>query len=557
MTATVNPDQIFAQFKLPPQDADILSFCAGRKAAKVAEWVNALKHTQVSHTAAMLYQAIQEIVHLRTDAKTRFEMLESLWPTAQHAIQGLSREFLNQPLILPPSGQKAALVAQALQKHFVDGYSLCAKEIHEQKRTRQLHREILVNTLFRAATGAGQLILRNAQLYTQAPPGIWLRLHGLMQIATFHDLQKVPITLDQADVVDVRSIQDAWLHVVSFACVRPNQLSQSEIALAYRALEGWARHVDIHGQISDDRRNLFLVDLSADKPPVGKSRFKAGGQSMLVELDFQRLINQLSKLSDDLTVRADSLGQIPGVSIPANLPEGLKKHILGCWSQAASRHQDRQPANQRIDVCLGLIDCHYQLANQTSFNDFLNDPVGAPGSGAPLDSFMRALHPEDDNGNRSPRPSIFSITLQNTSPGGYCLLWTGDLPSRLEAGELIGVRGPDGQHWNLGIIRWIRQLKNASQLGLQLLTDEAIPFGAAIMYDMGGYSDYMRAIHIATPSIPGQPPSLLTAAVPFKEGLRVKMKQEASDIDIRLKKCVYSTGKIRLFSFETLAPREK
>lgn len=556
MTSTVNPDQIFAQFKLPPQDAELLTFCVARKAVKVAEWVNALKHTQVSHTAAMLYQAIQEIVHLKTDAKTRYEMLESLWPTAQHAIQGLSRDFLNQPLILPPTAQKAALVAQALQKHFLDGYTLCAKEIHEQKRTRQLHRDILTNALYRAATGAGQLILRNTQLYTQAPPGVWLRLHGLMQIATYYEVHKVPVTIDTAVTVDVRSIQDAWLHAISFACIRPNQLSQNELALAFKTLAGWARHVEAHDRLSKDKRNLYLVDLLADRPPINKSRFQPGEQGVLVELDFQRLISQLSKLSDDLTQRTEGLGQSPGVSIPSDLPDGLKKHIVGCWSQAASRHQKREPTNQSIDVCIGLIDCHFQLSNQTSFSEFLNDSSGAPGSGAPLDSFMRALHPEDENSRKASRPSVFNITLQNTSPGGYCLLWSGDLPNRLEAGELIGVRGTHEHSWSIGIIRWIRQLKGASQLGLQLLTDEAAPFGVAIMYDMGGYSDYMRAIHIAVPSIPGQPPSLLTSAVPFQENLRVKMKQNLTETDIRLKKCVYSTGKIKLFTFEQLVPKD-
>lgn len=556
MTSTVNPDQIFAQFKLPPQDADLLTFCVARKAAKVTEWVNALKHTQVSHTAAMLYQAIQEIVHLKTDAKNRYEMLESLWPTAQHAIQGLSREFLNQPLILPPTAQKAALVAQALQKHFLDGYSLCAKEIHEQKRSRQLHKDILAKTLYRGATGASQLILRNAQLYTQAPPGVWLRLHGLMQIAMFYDLQQTPVTIDPTVAADIRNIQDAWLHAVSFACVRPNQLSQNEIALAFKTLAGWARNIDMHERISKDKRNLYIVDMSIDKPPINKSRFQPGESATLVELDFQRLINQLSKLSDDLSRRATGLGQDPGLSIPADLSESLKKHILGCWSQVANRHQERQPTNQRIEVSIGLIDCHYQLCSQTSFNRFLNDPGGAPGSGAPLDSFMRAMQPEDANSNKTPRPTVFNITLQNTSPGGYCLLWSGDLPNRLEAGELIGVRGPHEHSWSIGVIRWIRQLKGASQLGLQLLTDEAVPYGVAIMYDMGGYSDYTRAIHIAAPAIPGLPQCLLTSAVPFQENLRVKMKQESTETDIRLKKCVYSTGKIKLFSFEQLVPNK-
>src|SRR5690606_38092336 len=144
-----------------------------------------------------------------------------------------------------------------------------------------------------------------------------LKLHGLIQIAAFYELQKVPVTIDPAVAIDVRSIQDAWLHAVSFACIRPNQLSQNESALAFKTLAGWARNVDLQERISKDKRNLFVVDLSTDKPPINKSRLQSGEQSTLVELDIQRLISQLSKLSDDLTRRADGLVQSPGLSIPA------------------------------------------------------------------------------------------------------------------------------------------------------------------------------------------------------------------------------------------------
>ena len=103
------------------------------------------------------------------------------------------------------------------------------------------------------------------------------------------------------------------------------------------------------------------------------------------------------------------------------------------------------------------------------------------------------------------------------------------------------------------MVRWVKQLKGGSQLGIQVLTNQPVPYGAASVFDMGGFSDYMRAIHIPTSGNADQAPSLLTASVPFQENTRVKLKQDDNVIDVRLNKCLFSTSKFKLFSFETLS----
>ena len=174
-----DPALLLAQFKLPPQDINLLTFCLSKKPGKVAEWADELKLTQTKATSAELYKAVPEIAHLKTDAKSRFEMLEAVWPAVQHVAQELSKDFLNQPLMMPDAAQKAAIVAQALQKHLLDGYTVCVKELVDQKRLKAGQQELLQHAIFRAISCAGLLMLRNYQLYTPVPPGVWLRLHGL------------------------------------------------------------------------------------------------------------------------------------------------------------------------------------------------------------------------------------------------------------------------------------------------------------------------------------------------------------------------------------------
>lgn len=551
MAKLPNPDEIYGRFNLPPQDLDLLGFCAGKKAGQVDQWIKQLRHTQIGKTASLLYQAVPQVAHLRTDPKTRFEMLELLWPVTQQAIQGLSRDFLNQPLVLPEPAQKAALVAQALQKNLVDGYTLCTLDLHRQKLSRHANRELLVSALYRAVTGIGLLMLRNHQLYTQIPAGHWTRIHGLYAIAMHYELHEHLVKIEHSPT-DPRNVQDAWLHASGLACSRLNQLVQQDISIAFSTLAAWSCHIQIRPGITADQRNLYVVDLESDQPPVIKARHAAAKNHHLTfELDFQRLVNQVSKMSDSADMPDDQFLQ-GTLNRPPGLHESLTQHLLTSWNTAPQRHQDRQQTNHTIEICAGLTDCHFQMTHETPFEEFLQGHSRGGHDDVQM-LLKRASRSPESDAPKARRQCIHNLTVQNTSAGGFCLLWSGELPSKLEAGELVALRYPGRETWDLCAVRWIRQLKGASQLGVQLIARKAEPCAVAITYDLGGFSDYQRAIRITSPAISGQPPSLLTFAVPFQAGLRIKLKEAQRETDVRLKQCIYSTGKIKLFTYDVLS----
>jgi hypothetical protein len=545
-----------SQFKLPPQDINLLSFCESNKLLKVKAWVDDLKLTQVKNTCIQLYDAIPEIGHLKTDTKTRYDMLEAVWSVTQQSLLGLLKEFLQQPLILPEPAQKTALLAQALQKHLLDGYLLCAKELVQQKKLKPAQRELLLNCLYRAMTALSLLMLRAYQLYTAIPPSMWQRAHALYQVGEFYDLHTQPAPAAAGSAAT--TVSDLYVRLLALASVRPNQLAQYDIATAFRALESWARLINLLPSATAEESNLFLADLNLDNGPITKSRYDGNPNHRVLELDFHNLVNQLSKLGGKLPNGPEWLNSTPSISIPNDMPASLVEHMLHCWSNPTQRHQERRRLDMEIDVCVGVIDCHYQLCGGVEFDQFVNpreelldDSFLSGGFDALIASMSGKKNVITTKTVRQP---VFRALLQNASAGGYCLFWPGDLPpSRVEAGELIGLREPDRRVWSVGVVRWIKQLKGGSQLGIQLLTHQPVPYGAACVFDMGGYSDYMRAIHIPTPNMADQPPSLLTAAVPFQENVRVKLKQEDSVIDVRLNKCVFSTSTFKLFSFETLS----
>lgn len=557
MSHLFEPILKLSQFKLPPQDIELLSFCESNKLLKVQSWIDDLKLTQIKNTCIRLYDAIPEVGHLKTSTKTRYDMLEAFWPVTQQSLQGLLKDFLQQPLILPEPAQKTALLAQALQKHLLDGYTLCAKELIQQKKLKATQRELLLNSLYRALSALSLLMLRAYQLYTAIPATMWLRAHALYQVAEFYDLHKEPAPVAAGNAAT--TLTELYVRLVALASIRPNQLAQNDIASAFRALEGWARLINLLPSATAEESNLFLVDLGQDTGPIAKSRFDGNPDHRVLELDFHGVVNQLSKLSGgNLSGGTDWLNQAPSVSIPADMPTSLVEHILHCWSNPAQRHQERRRLDAEVDACVGLIDCHYHLCGGVEFDQFINPRDDTPGdsflSGG-FDALVASMSGKKDvDTPRAARQTVFRVLLQNASTGGYCLFWQGDLPtSRMEAGELIGLREPDRRVWSIGVVRWVKQLKGGSQMGIQLLTNQPVPYGAASVFDMGGFSDYMRAIHIPTSGIADQAPSLLTASVPFQENTRVKLKQDDSVIDVRLSRCLFSTSKFKLFSFETLS----
>ncbi len=559
MSTLFDPSLSLSQFQLPPLDIQVLSFCKSNKLLPLKNWADDLKLTQVNPTSVVLYRAVPEVVRLKTTAKTRFEMLEHLWHPLQQCLVGLSKEFLQQPLILPEKARNAAVLAQALQKHLVDGYTLCVLQMVEQNRLKSGQQDLVLAAIARALQAISLVVLRSLQLYSNVPGKLWLRAHVLYQVAEYFEINNKILPQKLIEESGLRSVQELYIRLVALGCTRPNQLSQSDIHKTFTGLCSWVKHIGLLPSATAEPNNFYLVDLNEDCGPINKNRFDGPPTHRVVELDFQSLVSQLSKLSG--TKNGDDWGNKPALTIPADISSTLVAHMLDCWSNSAQRHQERQRADIDAEACIGMIDCHFHLCGGIDFQNFLH-PHSEPDddflSGG-FDNLVASLSKKENviDKPKTDRQTVFQIVIQNISAGGYCLLWQGDLPSKIEAGELVGLRERGRRAWSIGVIRWVRQLKDASQLGIQLLTNQPVPYGAAVTYDMGGYSDHMRAIHIPAPMMANQPPSLLTGPMPFQENSRVKLKQDDQNLEVRLNRCIFSTSKLKLFSFETLAADEE
>lgn len=535
---------------LPTQDLSTLSFCNGAKASRVKDWIEQLRVTQTSQTGIALYEALPEINRLNCDAKTRFEILEAIRPATQSTISGLSKEFLNRPIVLPQNSKKTAIVAQSLQKHLIDGYILVARDIIEKQHAITKLSDTFIVVLHRAISGISALFLRNYQLYTAAPKNLWHSLHSLYVIAEHYKISANAV-VDEAALINAKgnsktTIKTAYLKTILLASSRPNQLGQNDLAALQDAFNQWGSSLKTHKGLSENSDIHYCVDLDSDSPPSGIAQFKSLEKAELdlnhdiLELDFRGILSSIDKINKGLLIPISSI---------------VKDHLISTWKAVPNRNQDRRRVQGLADICVGLSDLHYLLAKNQTFAHFMSQEEDLNTGDIHLDG----ITPNQSSTNTSDSQDIdyFKVSVQNVSRGGYCVLWEGDVPSKLEAGEVIGIKDSTRRPWTVCVIRWVRQCKQGAQLGLQVLSDRAQAFGAAQMYDMGGYSDFMRALYLPASHIEDTTASLLTPSAPFQAMDKVKVSDGEKQQILQLENRLFSTKSVQQFMFSSFENKDE
>ncbi len=550
MAHNFNPKEFLNAQLLPVQDLKQPSFCSSSKAVKIQAWADNLRATKISHTSVLLYQSIAELNRVKSDYENRFKFMEAIRPIVQNCIEGIKGEYLQRPLALNEDQQKFAIIAQALQKYMVDGYMLCAREIANLPRFKANTLELMSTVLQRAMAGVGLFFFRSHQLYASAPKGMWQTLHGLYQVAEYYELLDKTVSDPLEHNASAFSVQAAWVRVLMLSTAKANQLSNNDIAKAYTAFASWATLVKIHEGVSSDKDNFYLVNISQDEAPSYKSRFEGKETDRVIELDFKTLLGRLSKQGGN---KEDT--EIDGhrPTVPKDFPDTLLDHLLGAWGNLSQRKLGRRDVNITADIAIGFIDCHYFLAGKKKFDEFVSGNSDYEQAGT---SFTPQAFGKDFDNSESDRPT-WNVQVQNVSTGGYCLLWKGEKPIRLESGELICLKEKNRYSWNLGVIRWIKQLKSGTQMGVQLLSSQAQACGAAQIFDMGGQSDFMRALLIPKNSSLNPADSIVTPKAPFTESQKVKIMSGERIVSIRLNKCLFSTGSLKQFAYAELAGTEE
>ncbi len=564
------------KLRIPRQDlSEFAPF--GLTVDQARNWAEGLPMANTAQVAQQLRGALSDLNRVDMAPNIRFEVLEALRPTLHTALSTLSKYYLNQPVVLPEEPRKASRLAQNLYELVTTAYTIAGIQTIQRRQSisNANPAKLVCQALHRAITNSSMKLLVSYQLYQPVELHAWTELHQLFLLA---ERQKLTSQIVTDELSGDGSITDAYLRSLMMGCCKPNQLRQRDLAGVYKGLREWVEYIDLLP--ADANNGLFLIDFSSDHPPIYASLYsEVPGPSCRV-INTDTLIEHLQKLRQDTGEQSIVFDKDTVVS------PNVLEHVITSWGVMSKRNFARAPGQEKLWVSVGLSNTHYYVSGGISFEKLISfDGVQALSEDAERNPFMGEASSreseiwdnsfsEDGDGEKismedielhireaeksqgtptKERHPVFPVRMANVSPGGYCLEWSADIPSHIKTGDAIAVREVDSRSWSIAVIRWVSQLKNQTTLlGVELLSPRATPYGARVQHKTGEHGDLMRALLLPEIKLVGQPSTLITPRVGFKERQKVTLIRGGEESYIQLFKKVSSTAAYNQFEFRDI-----
>ncbi len=570
--------------EIPAQHLDAPGFCAA-DSQMLANWASQLPRGNLGDTSRQLFNGLQELNHCRLDARLRFELQEVLRPFVFSVCGSLAVHYHNQPIVMPSQAFQIYLLSQTMQIQLAMGYQIVAMDAAHNQRAflvgKSKLQSLMAQALHRAITDLGYTLFRGYLIYSEPDPSLWRHLHQLYRFAKHHGLSDRKFKDMETGQVYPTSIEKCYIKTLLLGSVRSNQLRQEDLKLVFDSLCEWVSLVQLADYDCAQEDNI-VVNLESDEPPIYQALFLEPAQTDNCRiLSLEGLLNHLGQQLSD--------------SADTTMSPDLIKHLMISWSSYTRRTFMRMETSDHLLVCVGMANLHYFSANETEFEEFTrgrtHNTFQLEIEANPfLRNQARMKHEERDVWNTAsrPQPSATNLAVEsidnhirqfeqqlvtpkrprhyenhqvsmvNVSAGGYALQWPLETRARLTNGDIVGIRESRHANWSVGIVSWIRREDSEiAQLGVKLLSPSTFPYAARVM-NRGKVSrqessdDFRRVLLLPEIKLIGQPPTLLTPALTFREKQTLQLVQQGRTLTVRLKKMICSTGAIRQFNIEVV-----
>jgi len=576
------------KLNIPEQDLTRLTFCDANVRSLQA-WVDGLPMTNIGETSKRLYHAIIELNRLHLTPQVRYQLLELLRPSIYFICRALGKHYLQQPVVMPEKPLKIANLAQALQSHLAAGYKIAIAQSLDLSNNEK-HRKLLAFCTHRAISDLGRTILRAYQLYRPTPANTWTEIHQLFLLAERRELLDYYVIDNPNSKLDRSTIEHAYLRICLLGTAKPNQIRQQELIKAYDALELWVDEVKVCAPT--DKHALFVTLLNEDAPPI--YRIKAGSASKELQrgIETQHLVDLLNRQSSAPEGSTELF-----IQIPHELSPNLLQHLTISWGRMTERGFARAPSQGALELLVGLASIHFHLAGERSLqeqlgqdvetvvlgggenNPFLQGKMTSNSVGNGTDAWSTAfdagggqmpslgdvgmdsinfvsnqLADEERDRIRKHQAPIHTIDTLDTSPGGYCLRWTSDVPLKAQSGEIIALRENQHQGWSIAVVRWIRHInQKGTMMGVELLAPSASPCAIRLIQKNGSMSEYLHALLLPELAAIGKPMSIIAPRLPFKVGHKVMINLAGKASQYQLNKRLTTTASFNQFQLKSTA----
>jgi hypothetical protein len=567
---------------VPTTSLQSLSFCQANVEG-ITNWAKNLPMANTGEAARLLYQAIRELNQLDIDPLLRFKLLEIIRPYIYSICTLLGKHFLQSSISLTDRQLKIANLSQSLQSHLATGYKLVVVHSIAKLAPADKPSKVVTTSIHRAISDTCQTILRAFQLYSHPPERAWLEINQLYLLAEAHRLLQFKVNDSQTRYLSTSTITAAFTRAHMLGTAKPNNLRQQDLTQLYDASELWADRVAITE--ADDEDALFIINLHRDKTALYRQHLRDSQKPLFRSLNTTTLVNELK------TYAANPQGH-SSITVPGKLSDNLLTHAIQSWGIHWQRSFRRTATEGHLKLCIGLSATHYYIAGRKDFEklqmelrpkvmddsnkglkvdtgrrsegDVWADAFDAGGAAIPENSaidmdtieFINKHKAQEEEDHTIKYPS-HETKLINTSPGGYCLQWDGELPPSIQAGEILGIQEPGVRHWAIGVIRWIRHLREqGTQLGIELLAPKAEAGATQLLQKTGDNGPFMRSLVLPAIKAIAQPATIILPRMPFRTGNKVDMLHQQEAGRHQLTKRITSTNSFSQFQFRASGTKQ-
>lgn len=569
---------------------------AGRFEHKaVKTWINELPKANVGETSRQVYQLLLDSNQLLLSSEQRNNLLSNTNDIVSYISAGLKKHYVGQSVALNDKQQKVSNFSQALDVEVAIGYkSIIEDLIVDEKYTSNL----LVIAVNACLYYFYKIQTRCYQLYRDLPKGMWREIHILYQLAEQNQFHDKRITFLDTSM----SIYGTYKNILLLSTINPNQMRQQEISQIAEALPKVSSKIKLSGDPEADYD--FLVNLNSDAQPFHSTLLSGEVQASYRGFSLKETVNQLEQ----------ELQHKPKDQRILGLTNQSQHHVLSAWGDMTTRVFARTAAEGTMRVSVGLASSHFLISETLYGEDFetgeltgeklidslegsLRDAVVLGGDenemvvpGGPRktntewnkkknspmlkedsmwDSLYRNKQTRDTQDDTQPYQFIEKAKEENTSaynykdatiinisPGGFCLMLDSPLPAQTQTGEIIGLLEPtDDEHinWNIGTIRWMRRKPTGElDLGIQLIAPNGLPVRGQLRTSHSNDNHYQRCLKLPAIESIGQPETLLTSPLPFREQAKVRLQTQEGSVDILLKNEIFSGHSFKQFTYDVL-----
>ena len=513
------------------------------RAKQAKSWLDTLADQPLVDSARGIYTALYGSNRVRLDDDERFKLLEAYREKLYPVLVALARDYNEVRLPLTETAREAANLSRDLLIEDAYGYKIILLEKANKLLLFSAKRQ-LPTLLHRAMSALSDLLTLSYKTYTPTPAGVWHEIHQIYHYAQFHALQDLPVDVGQ-DNTATSPISVVYKQALLLALADPYRLMPGEVdkvASIIAHFSGGAIIMPHSAELAG--AGLFLVQSDSDRAPKALS---ASGNVTPAPIDKVISTANLAFTLSELIAQLDGGMAVKTLALPfvgtSAQASDLLRRLSRAWSLPPKRAFNRQPAAAMAEICAGITALSYYLRIE-------RDPAPNPEK-ARIQSAMTlpSMAVADGTGAEVRAEYLTNhCEILNQSASGLALRKSPDARPLVAVGEIIGVKLPDRDSWNVGAARWV-QFNDAQEieLGIQLISPAGIP----LMIEPATGPLVRKQEALLLPGIEAlrQMPTILAPRDTFKEGMEYNLERQDRIDRIKATRLVEQTTHFDLFQF--------